>query len=145
MASGSRRDRGSKLAAVLPLVVDPQCLDVQVSAEQGPAQVMEQYTAAMGAGQFVHRTAPPRIGALPGLTQATETIKLWTSGEGPIDSSDDQCDFAARAVAMYLDRQAESASADADSSDDSESEFRQRQRRQRNTQNGSELEMHEVM
>jgi hypothetical protein len=106
----SRRER-SKLAAVLPLVVDPECLDVHFSTEQVPAKVMEQYTeVAGGAGQFAHRTEPPRIGALlTRLTQSADAIKFWSS-EGVQLESSNQCDFAARAVALYLDRLVESAS-----------------------------------
>jgi hypothetical protein len=129
--SGSRRDR-SKLAAVLPVVVDPQCLDVNFSADQVFAKVMEQYTEVMGAAQFAHRMEPPRVGALlTRLTQSADAIKLWSSEGAPINSSS-QCDFAARAVALYLDRQTESATADADSSDgdgDGESDFRRRRQR----------------
>jgi hypothetical protein len=141
MATRSRRDR-SKLAAVLPLVVDPQCLDQHFSAEQVPAKVMDQYTEVMGAAQFAHRMEPPRIGALlTRLTQSADAIKLWSSGGVQVDSSA-QCDFAARAVVVYLDRLRESASIDADSSDDDESEFRRRQQRKDRRSLGSELELH---
>jgi hypothetical protein len=140
--SGSRRDR-SKLAAVLPIVVDPQCLDVNFSAEQVPAKVIEQFAEVMGAAQFAHRMEPPYVGALlTGLTQSADAITLWSSGGVPIDSTN-QCDFAARTVALYLDRQSESASADADSSDDDddgESDFRQRRQRRDRGGVGSELQ-----
>ena len=103
----SRRDR-SKLAAVLPLVVDPQCLDVNFSAERIPAKVMEQYTDIMGAAQFAHRIEPPRVGTLlSGIVQSVDAIKLWCSAGAPVDSTD-QCDFAAQAVALCLDRLGES-------------------------------------
>jgi hypothetical protein len=141
MPTKPSRDR-SKLASVLPLVVDPQCLDVHFSAEQISAKVMQQYTEVMGAAQFAHRTEePPRIGALlTRLTQSVDATKLWIRGGAPIDSSD-QCDFAARAVVQYLDRLGESASTGLGDGDDSESR-RQRQRRGRDRRSlGSELEM----
>jgi hypothetical protein len=147
MATRSRRDRSSKLAAVLPLVVDPQCFDVHFSTEQVPAKVMGPYTDIMGAAQFAHRMRPPRIGALLSrLMQSADAIKLWSSGGVRVDSSN-QCDIAARAVTLYLDRFEESAGADTDSSDDGESEFRRRRQRKGQDRRslGSELEMHGVM
>jgi hypothetical protein len=138
----SRRDRSNKLAAVLPLVVDPQCLDVHFSTDRVPAKVMEQYAEIMKADQFAHRMEPPRIGTLlTGLTQSADAIKLWSSGGIPIDTSN-QCDFAAQAVALYLDRQAESASTYSDGNDDGGEFWRQRQRRDRHRSGiGSELEL----
>jgi GTPase SAR1 family protein len=137
----SRRDR-SKLAAVLPLVVDPKCLDVHFSTEQVPVKVMEQYTEVMGAAQFARRIEPPRIGALLSrLTQSADVINMSNpaiNGGLPVGSSD-QCDFAARAVAQFLDRLEESTSAGGGDADDDGGEFRRRRRDRSRAGLGSEL------
>jgi hypothetical protein len=139
----TRRDR-SKLAAVLPLSVDPQCLDVQFSTEQVPAMVMEQYTEIMGrAAQFARRVEvePPRTGALlTRLTQSADAINMSNPIARWFDSSN-QCDFAAQAVALYLDRLVESASAGGGDAEDDGGESRRRQRDRDRGGLGSELQL----
>jgi hypothetical protein len=121
----TRLDRG-KLVAVLPLVVDSECFDVHFSAEQVPAKVMEQYTDVMGAAQFVRRVEPPLIGALLSrVTQSADAINMSNpaTSAGAVDSSS-QCDFAARAVALYLDRLVERSSACGGDAGDGGGKFR---------------------
>jgi hypothetical protein len=123
----TKRDR-RRLTAVLPLVVDPRCMDANFSTEQVPAKAMEQYASIMGAAQVAHRLEPARIGALlTRLTQSADAIQLWSSGGVPVESSN-QCDFAARSVSQYLDRLAESSSASGGDEGGSGGEFRERQR-----------------
>jgi GTPase SAR1 family protein len=126
----------SRLAAVMPLVVDPQCLDVNFNVEERvPAKVMEQFAEIVGAAQLARRTRrsaePPHIGTLLSrLIQSVEAIEFWTSGGALVDSSN-RCDFAAQAITRYLDMLGESDCASSGGGDDrGEGEFRQRRQRQ---------------
>jgi hypothetical protein len=140
----------------MPLVVDPQCLDVNFNVEERvPAKVMEQFAEIVGAAQLARRTRrsakPPHIGTLLSrLIQSVEAIEFWTSGSALVDSSN-RCDFAAQAITRYLDMLGESDCASSGGGDDrGEGEFRQRRQRQQrergrresgSSMRGSELEL----
>jgi GTPase SAR1 family protein len=107
-----------KLAVVLPIVVDQECLGVAFSPDPVPVQVMEQFTEiTTGASHPAHRAQVACAGTLlSDMVHSIEAIKLWGL---PVDGWS-QCDAVARAVTMRLDMSAQRENDGDDASDHDE-------------------------
>jgi hypothetical protein len=98
-SSSRNKPENNRPVLVVPLILDQQCIDAQLSAHPIPARVMEQFGRLR---RHSRREQPQHIGGLfSSIIHSKDAVRLWSGGGLAVDSWN-QCEIAAEEVALKL-------------------------------------------